>query len=765
MKTAKKLVIWLLLAALLFSLTGCVSGLKGAIGFLEYLFSDDEITDDSGSSDAGSFQESSHGAQTGVENGGEPDQNSQEGQGSQTGQGLSSVIESAQLKVDTEDGSLQVERPEITADAPEGDKNTWTIFVYLCGSDLESSRFDGGMASEDLTEMIKGSGSENVRFVVETGGSGYWHSTFVDNRGNCRLLIQNGQVTRVVEKTRSNMGKTSTLADFLSWGLKNYASDHMGVILWNHGGGSITGVCFDEQSYYDSLSLREMDAAFISVLPLLSKKFDFIGFDACLMATIETANLMASYADYLVASQESEPGSGWDYIAIGKYLTNTPGSSASALGKIICNSFLESCKAMRDDDIATLSVIDLDKIDELLSAFNDFSSGMLSAGEDISVLGQMVRGIEQAENFGGNNKTEGYTNMVDLGGLVRACADYAPGSDQVMTALEDAVIYKVSGNYHQGASGLSLYYPLVLQGSQEMKVFTDICVSPFYLSFVDRQSLAGVSGSDVTDYDASTWFSDEGIWESAEEYDLDDEGYYDYFESDNSYWDYMDDYAQTGESALITFAQEPQLDEEGYYFFQLDESGLEHAADVYAMVYELSYDGEDVIELGETFDVDADWDSGLFYDWFDGYWLSLPDGQNLALYIVSVDDDSILYTSPVELNGDELYLRLRQFFDGTVRVEGAWYGIDENGAADRNMIQLQDGDEIVPLYYSYSLDDFSEGMYAGETYVVSGDVAVEYQIMEAGDYLYAFCIDDIYGDYYLTDFVSYTLDENGEIWY
>ncbi|MCR5235609.1 MAG: hypothetical protein K6E34_00220 [Lachnospiraceae bacterium] len=36
--------------------------------------------------------------------------------------------------------------------------------------------------------------------------------------------------------------------------------------------------------------------------------FDFIGFDACLMATVETAYMLSPYADYMIASEEFEPG-------------------------------------------------------------------------------------------------------------------------------------------------------------------------------------------------------------------------------------------------------------------------------------------------------------------------------------------------------------------------------------------------------------------------------------------------------------------------
>ena len=44
---------------------------------------------------------------------------------------------------------------------------TWTIFVYLCGADLESRN---GMASGDIEEMLESSAGKNVRFLVQTGG-------------------------------------------------------------------------------------------------------------------------------------------------------------------------------------------------------------------------------------------------------------------------------------------------------------------------------------------------------------------------------------------------------------------------------------------------------------------------------------------------------------------------------------------------------------------------------------------------------------------
>ena len=668
------------------------------------------------------------------------------------------------LAVDNSTGEMVIDRPEQPVEQPMGEAGTWTIFVYLCGTDLESG---GGMASADLREMMQGATGDKVRFVVQTGGAYSWYYRRIDSNKNQRYVVENGELTLVDEVSRSGMGRSSTLADFLQWGVSSYPAEHMGVILWDHGGGSISGVCFDELDWYDSLSLRELDTALLSVYDIMTTRFDFFGFDACLMGTIECANILATYARYMYGSEETEPGSGWDYREIGRFLTADPEADGLALGQVVCDSFYESCRRSSCEDLATMSVVDLSKLDELIVSFNTFAEHMYDASSDAAALSAMIRGIENADNFGGNNRVEGYTNMVDLGGILKACANYAQGAQEAMAALEDAVVYCVNGDTHRTASGLATYYPLSIQGSEELSVFGDICVSPYYLSFVDRQNYGGVNQGDTSDYSSDYWYDDDNLWFWVSDYDFDaGSGQYSYEQSADEYWDYVEDFEQTGESPLITFATPPTLDpEDGTYWFVLDDSGIDNAASVCGYVFELSYDGEDVIELGETWDVYGDWETGYFSDGFDGYWLSLPDGQNLACYIAELAEDHVVYTSPIMLNGEVTFLRLRQNLDGTVLIEGAWNGIDDTGAADRDYVQLQARDVLVPLYYSYAVDDFSEWYYEGVEYRVTEDMEISYEWMEAGDYLFAFWIDDIYGDYYLTDFEVFNVDADGGLYF
>ena len=163
------------------------------------------------------------------------------------------------MNVDQTSGDFNVDRfvPDVKPEI--GDEDTWTILVYLCGSDLES---DGGGATVDFSEMLDLKETDSVRFVVETGGAKQWQNEAVKNDKLMRFVSVPGDMTIEEELPLAGMGESQTFSDFVTWGVENYPSEHMGVILWDHGSGSINGVCFDETTEEcDSLTLPEMDKA------------------------------------------------------------------------------------------------------------------------------------------------------------------------------------------------------------------------------------------------------------------------------------------------------------------------------------------------------------------------------------------------------------------------------------------------------------------------------------------------------------------------
>ena len=341
--------------------------------------------------------------------------------------------------------------------ADSGDE--WAIYWYLCGSDLES---EGGCATEDISELLDVELPDNVKVVIETGGSSQWQNEVVEADYLERYVYSSDGFECGDQQPLANMGESETLADFLTFCEENYPAEHTAVIFWNHGGGSVQGVAFDENYGYDSLTLAELREAFDSVYDLSEEDppLELVGFDACLMATVDTANAFSDIARYMVASEETEPGNGWYYTGWAEVLAENPYMDGAELGTAICDSYVEGCELYGTEDEITLSVVDLGQIAPLLSAYDDLGKEILSATcEDASFYTEFGRNAELAENYGGNTRDTGYTNMVDLKDLTEMNSYLLTDTVQdVLDGLENCVGYKVNGPYRQKAGGLSCYY-------------------------------------------------------------------------------------------------------------------------------------------------------------------------------------------------------------------------------------------------------------------------------------------------------------------
>ena len=93
------------------------------------------------------------------------------------------------LSVNGSDGKMRVSRAKNKSQAM-GEPDVWTIFVYLCGTDLESA--DGyGAATSDILQMLEAEGSDNVRFVIQTGGTSQWQNEVFSSDECGRYLLQN----------------------------------------------------------------------------------------------------------------------------------------------------------------------------------------------------------------------------------------------------------------------------------------------------------------------------------------------------------------------------------------------------------------------------------------------------------------------------------------------------------------------------------------------------------------------------------------------
>ena len=217
-----------------------------------------------------------------------------------------------------------------------GGRDTVTMMVYMCGTDLESRSRMGTM---DLQEMLDASVSNSkLNVIIYTGGCKQWQNNAVSSSVNQIWQVRNGQLKLLKEDGAKAMTDPNTLSAFIRYCAKNFPANRNMLILWDHGGGSLSGYGYDEKyARSGSMNLSGVNKA----LQDGGVKYDFIGFDACLMATLETGLMLDSYADYMIASEETEPGVGWYYTNWLKALDKNTSITTLDLGKMIVDEFVE----------------------------------------------------------------------------------------------------------------------------------------------------------------------------------------------------------------------------------------------------------------------------------------------------------------------------------------------------------------------------------------------------------------------------------------
>ncbi len=332
-----------------------------------------------------------------------------------------------------------------------------TVLVYMCGSNLEST---GGSASADIQEMLAATaGNDDICLLVMTGGTRSDNGDFSSR--NTRIVeINKGRKRTLLDEDLMNMGSGESLAWFMDYGMENRPAEQYALILWNHGGGPLEGVCWDEMFSMDHLSLGELTDALMNAH--LEKPLAWIGFDACLMSSMEVASAVAPYADYMIASQETEPAFGWNYAFLSDISREESGAET---GRRIVDAFFEGYEDSRET--MTLACTDLGRIrmaSEALGAYFSTLTGTMSEDDYIRFAesrNQAVGFGDAVKGFGnpaaGEPEDNGY-DLVDALDLLRRMGE--PDDSAVQNAigqLEKAVVYSRSNR--EGAGGLSLYFP------------------------------------------------------------------------------------------------------------------------------------------------------------------------------------------------------------------------------------------------------------------------------------------------------------------
>lgn len=423
---------------------------------------------------------------------------------------------------------------------PEAEeKAEWTVMFYFCGSDLESKY---GYASESLEEiwqvffpdsLLPLYGMENlvnpdtdwnqyasksrVNVLVETGGSSLWHTERMEQeiradvlqrwRYNCYSIYSGESLVNIPEDEYEllencpleSMAAPETLADFIRWGAETCPAKKYALVLWDHGGGAMTGLFADELFGGDAMSLNELHDA----LEGGGVQLEALVIDACLMANIETAWAVRDSARWMIASEELVPGHGTAVEQWLQELYNHPECDGKQLGRNICDFTLSKYASSTDDTekaILTWSVIDLSAAERLAGPLERYFRNLTKAFRDYPRAAiNYARMLHDADEYG-----DGTQQMRDLASVFyheHAIRFMDAGvRNDFLDAYMDTVVYCVRGSAHSSARGLSFCYP-VEAGAEDLDSYAQNCPFASYLAYLDA----------VSDWTAPDW-----VYETAE---------------------------------------------------------------------------------------------------------------------------------------------------------------------------------------------------------------------------------------------------------
>ncbi|AKB33963.1 hypothetical protein MSSIH_3273 [Methanosarcina siciliae HI350] len=376
---------------------------------------------------------------------------------------------------------------EYEGDFPKRQLSTF-VAVYMVGSDLESSN---GYASKDIFEIIDGASTLNrneTEVLVAYGGAAVegWEGMTIAELEDLRKdsedeVIGNEEIHRK-KYPHANMGDAAGLETFLSYIRENYESESILLIFWDHGD-AYRGLCFDENNGYDRLELPELSDA----LEASGMHFDLIGFDACLMSTLELARAVEPSADYMLSSESIEPTHGWDYVAFIGYVSESPEASAEETGKVIIDSYLDNPSHVPP---RTLSLLDLSKTEEVLQNVDWLAEEMGTSFSNSKGYCGLGASITKARKFGVEPK-KGSEISMDLKSFALRIGEEMPEltdrSDDLIKSLEDFVIYSRQDGTMPEAYGVSVYSPQTLDSYSTY--YGRVSISETWSEFLDGYAM------------------------------------------------------------------------------------------------------------------------------------------------------------------------------------------------------------------------------------------------------------------------------------
>ena len=608
---------------------------------------------------------------------------------------------------------------------------------YMMNEVIVSDRMGAG--TNDLYEMMEAELSDQVKIVVQTGGATRWSYGRINPNKTQRFLLDKDGFREIENLPLQMSTDPDTLSDFIRYCKSNYEADHMMLIFWDHGGGP-TGFGVDSIFGGDTMSIAQIREALQNSCKPDSQDapFDIIGFDACLMSTIEVTHSLRGFADYYVLSQELEPREGWNYTAWLNDLCGNPSASGAMVGRYIADSYMNFYMT-RNHNIGkyfqydvTMSVLDAKKCETVYEAYNKLAKAQLmDAASDISVLAEIGRCGNKSTHYA--DYAHSVVNLADLGNYASFMVDsYPEESSEITNAIEDAVLYHRQNGVLSEATGLSFYIPSTVDSVDGLLYFleyeNDICDDQFVKTLY-YYKMAGCLNPELKNELAkitkeTPTVLNVDLFKSFVNKEVKIEG---------------TDFEIQVEDELQRMIQN--------YDFQIALYDDEMSTVTYYGSDNLAYfDGEGNMRVE-----------------FDGTWMHL-NGVPLSTEISFANDTSMEFCSKVLYNGEPAYLVFYYVFDTEEFVIKGVRKIPEDDPDSLNFmtglkqdLEIKEKDEIIPIYQTSDLRDDSSDEVQGKKIKIKGTPEIKMEPLDSGYYLGMINIYDQRGDCYFSKVVGYTM--------
>ena len=327
-------------------------------------------------------------------------------------------------------------------------KKPWTVMVW---SASDNDLYKEQVADLDHMERVGSTDQAHMVAQIDLRPSGRDVRRYELHEDS-----QPGLRSPIKERIKNcDMANPQNLTDFVRWSMKNYPAENYFLVMSDHGAGW-KGAC-EDQSHHGWMDLPTIEAGLKEAREKTGKKIDVIGFDACLMASTETAYQLRNEANYLVASEEVEGGAGWQYnrVLSEKTLGGVEQAMQAAAAMRVnftpaqMASSVVSMAQGNQGDLPTMSAVDLSKMDGLKAATDNLSQAILDSSQPGSAFAAHA------------NKTQGFTDFKDFKDFTNRLSGI--GDDKVKAAaaavgeaITDSLVAEQHSSKYPGANGLNI---------------------------------------------------------------------------------------------------------------------------------------------------------------------------------------------------------------------------------------------------------------------------------------------------------------------